>query len=324
MEIRNHSTDMTLTEPMKNVLDRFRAERGFNVQYIVERKVELLNSYYQQANLSAAVVAVSGGIDSSVVLGLVVRASKMPNSPIKRIVAITMPDQSNVGVTGQIEAADLASQVCWAFGVQPLTLNMDSITKSIIGEVEFHLGEPDTDKALWCRGQVTSYARTPTYYYVTSVLASQGTPGLVVGTTNLSEGGYLGYFGKASDGMVDLQLISDLFKNEVYEVGEYLGVPSEILTRPPTGDMWDATTDEVVFGAPYDAVEIFLHGKMDHIKQAIIDRELGGRWIEYRDNLNRMHEYNAHKYLGKSPAVHLDIMPCGVMGGWNNDAWRVK
>lgn len=330
MEIRNHATNMVMCQQLKEALGYCREERDFVVEDVIEAKVKVLNDYYRQAGLKSAVVAVSGGIDSAVVLGLVEMAARTDDSPIERIVAITMPDFENEGVTGQAEATKLAEQVCLAFGIAAYEIDMSDITRSIINNVERlgGLGSPSAEKATWCRGQVTSYARTPVYYYVTSVLAAQGTPGLVIGTTNLSEGGYLGYFGKASDGMVDIQLISDLFKSEVYEIGLFLGVPEEVLTRAPTGDMFDATTDEIVFGAPYDFVELFTHMKWHPYAAGMVESlvcdsyDASEQLREYVENLERMHRYNAHKYLGRSPAVHLDVLKSGVKGGWDNPTWR--
>jgi len=336
MEIRNHTTNMVMHPALREALQCARLQRGFVVEDLVEAKVKLLNDYYRQSGLKSAVVAVSGGIDSAVVLGLVEMASRADDSPIERILAITMPDYTNPGVTGQDEAARLAFDVCKAFGVEPIELNMSKITWQLMYDVEKAIIKGpegiNPDKQMWMQGQATSYCRTPAYYYATSILAMQGQPGLIIGTTNLSEGGYLGYFGKASDGMVDLQLISDLFKSEVYEVGRFLGVPEEIMQRAPTGDMFDATTDEVVFGAPYDFVELFTHMKWDVNAAVMVDEVLAeydseqatAQFIEYRDNLERMHSYNAHKYLGRSPAVHLDILQSGVTGGWDNKHWRLR
>lgn len=319
MEIRNPKTPMTLNEDLKQVLAMVRKNRRFDPRTYLDAKANLLNHYLSKAGLSSVVVAVSGGIDSAVVLGIAAHAKSRPGSPIERIVAITMPDRLNDGVTGQDEAADLAREVCETFCVEPHTLEMGGIVQAIMQQVEDSLGRPADEKARWCRGQATSYARTPTYYYVTSVLAAQGTPGVVLGTTNLSEGGYLGYFGKASDGMVDLQMISDIYKSEVYQLGELFRVPQAVMDRAPTGDMYDATTDEVVFGAPYDYVEIFQEmlrtGRKYDVSQ---DIETFNLMAEWDINLKRMHAYNAHKYLGRSPAVHLDIMPCAIPGGWDN------
>jgi NAD+ synthetase len=327
MEIRNHTTNMVLHPLLQECLQLVRNERGFVVEEVVEQKINLLNDYYRQAGLKSAVVAVSGGIDSAVVLGLVEMAMRADDSPIENIVAVTMPALDSEGVTGQYLAMEDAHDVCDAFGVQPITFYMDPVVEAIRHAVEDVFPESMGDKTKWARGQAVSYARTPTYYYLTSVLAAHGKPGLVIGTTNLSEGGYLGYFGKASDGMVDLQLISDLFKDEVYQVGAFLGVPERIMHRAPTGDMFDATTDEVVFGAPYDFVELFTHMKLNSFCAGMVDeilfdnKEAQAQLSEYVENLERMHTYNAHKYLGRSPAVHLDVLPCGVKGGWDNPAW---
>lgn len=319
MEIRNPHTPMALNEDLMVLLNEIRLDRGFNAQTYLDAKAHMLNSYLNHAGLSSVVVAVSGGIDSAVVLGIAAYAQQQINSPIQRIVAITLPDRDNPGVTGQDEAASLAHEVCRSQGVEPLTVEMGDIVLNITGNVEQALGLPDDEKARWCRGQATSYARTPVYYYATSVLAAQGTPGVVLGTTNLSEGGYLGYFGKASDGMVDLQMISDIYKSEVYQLGKLLNVPQAVMDRAPTGDMYDATTDEVVFGAPYDYVEIFQEMRRTGKEyENFMDTETLHLMTLWNDNLERMHKYNAHKYLGRSPAVHLDIMPCAMPGGWDN------
>ena len=59
---------------------------------------------------------------------------------------------------------------------------------------------------------------------------------MVMGTGNHDEDGYLGYFCKAGDGVVDVQLIADLHKSEVFKVGALLGVPQSILSSPPSAD----------------------------------------------------------------------------------------
>lgn len=56
-------------------------------------------------------------------------------------------------------------------------------------------------------GQLRSYMRTPVGYYVAQLLSQAGTPCVVMGTGNMDEDGYLAYFCKAGDGVVDVQLI---------------------------------------------------------------------------------------------------------------------
>ena len=78
-----------------------------------------------------------------------------------------------------------------------------------------------------------------------------------MGTGNRDEDGYLGYFCKAGDGVVDVQLIADLHKSEVFKVGAVLGVPESILNSPPSADLWEGQTDENELGVTYDFVELY-------------------------------------------------------------------
>jgi len=78
-----------------------------------------------------------------------------------------------------------------------------------------------------------------------------------MGTGNKDEDGYLAYFCKAGDGVVDVQLIADIHKSEVFAVGKELGVPESTLVAPPSADLWDGQTDEDELGFSYDFVELF-------------------------------------------------------------------
>lgn len=317
MEIRNPSTNMALSRGHKELLEAIRLNRGFDAESYITAKASVLNHYLMKAGLSSVIVAVSGGIDSAVVLGLAVHAKKMFNSPIENIIAVALPATKTPGVTGQKEATQDAQLVCDALGVDMITVDMNPILDVVAKSVERSLGVEGND---WARGQLVSYSRTPTYYYLTSLMSSIGKPGVVLGTTNLSEGGYLGYFGKASDGMVDIQMISDIYKSEVYKVAELLNIPQKIIDRVPTGDMFDACSDEIVFGAPYDYIEIFQELIRDPSNNYSVEmtNDDYAQMHEWDMNLIRMHRYNAHKYLGRSPAVHLDILDCAIEGGWNN------
>lgn len=56
---------------------------------------------------------------------------------------------------------------------------------------------------------------------------------------------------------MDVQLIADLHKSEVFLVGRELGVPSSILDAAPSADLWDGQTDEEELGFSYDFIELF-------------------------------------------------------------------
>ena len=123
--------------------------------------------------------------------------------------------------------------------------------------------------------------------------------------------------------MVDLQIISDIHKSEVYKIAELLNIPQEIINTVPSGDMYDGRSDEQVFGATYDFVELFLLLKsiqdkktVDSIKQKwTINAKK--QFIVLSKRLEKLHNYNLHKYLSGSSSIHLDIYERKVPGGWS-------
>ena len=88
--------------------------------------------------------------------------------------------------------------------------------------------------------------------------------------------------------------------------------------------MYDGRTDEQVFGAPYDFVELYLLyiSMNDEVKKKEIDDKwceaATNQFNELKERIEALHSYNKHKYIAKSPAVHLDILESNVPGGWTN------
>ena len=83
----------------------------------------------------------------------------------------------------------------------------------------------------------------------------------VAGTPNRLEYDQ-GFFVKNGDGAADFKPIAHLYKSQVYQLAEALGVPEEIRRRPPTTDTWSLPQgqDEYYFSLPYDRMDICLYG----------------------------------------------------------------
>ena len=320
MKVYNEQSDKNLSEQLKEIQKEIRKKRNFNPKEYIEQKSNLLNEYMNKYGLKACVIAISGGIDSAVVLGIVKKASEQTNSPIKKIMPMLLPILKSTGVTNQNEATNRGKELCEKLDLKPYIIDLTSVNNEIRKSLEPVIEIKGED---WAIGQLGPYSRTPVLYYTTSLLNQEGFGAIICGTTNKDEGAYLGYVGKASDGMVDVQVISDIHKSEVYQVARELGIPKSIIEAIPSGDMYDSRTDETVFGASYDFVELYLNylNMEDSEKEKLIsslDEKSKEQFDFYAKNLENLHKYNLHKYMAKSPAVHLDLFESSVKGGWDS------
>jgi NAD+ synthase len=86
----------------------------------------------------------------------------------------------------------------------------------------------------------------------------------VAGTPNRLEYDQ-GFFVKQGDGAADVKPIAHLYKTQVYQLAEYLGIPGEIRSRPPTTDTYSIsqTQEEFYFSLPYDRMDLCLYAR-DH------------------------------------------------------------
>lgn len=88
----------------------------------------------------------------------------------------------------------------------------------------------------------------------------------VIGTTNKSE--YLqGYFVKYGDGGSDIEPIVNLYKSQIYQLGQFLNMPQEILTKDASPDVWSFTTndEEFFYSVPYNIVDLILYARENNL-----------------------------------------------------------
>ncbi|MCA9629594.1 MAG: NAD(+) synthase [Myxococcales bacterium] len=91
----------------------------------------------------------------------------------------------------------------------------------------------------------------------------------VAGTPNRLEYDQ-GFFVKNGDGSADVKPIAHLYKSQVYQLAEYLGVPEEIRKRPPTTDTYSMpqTQEEFYFALPYDKMDLCLYALNNQVPAA--------------------------------------------------------
>lgn len=292
---------------LDDYLELYRQKHNFQSKEWIDRKVEKLNGYMTKHNLSGCVIGLSGGIDSAVTFALAVKAMKTESSPIKLVVPVLMP------MNLDRPTYSLAVEMCESVNIKPFVNtigHMSNIIKESMG-VEFSdWFEAETDNvtdwkpSLFAYGQLQSYLRTPHLYFATQLLSDRGYNSIVLGTGNADEDHYLGYFCKAGDGVVDLQLVNDLHKSQVFTIGKELNVVESILKAKPTADLWDGQSDEEELGVSYDFVELFTgyylklsNDDATKFYESLtpVDKQNFDKWSEI---CQKVHQRNNHKLNG--------------------------
>lgn len=182
----------------------------------------------------SAVIGLSGGVDSAVVAYLLAEAVGA-----ERIHGCFLPSSTNL----PSDAADVAT-IAQHLGVNYETVPIDPIVATYTA----HVGELDQLAA----GNLKARIRMTILYARANQRAS-----VVVGTGNKTEL-LLGYFTKYGDGGVDLLPLAGLYKTEVWELARALGVPEQIVTKPPTAGLWAGQTDEAELGMTYTLADQIL------------------------------------------------------------------
>lgn len=276
-------------------LQEYRNRRNFRPEAWITNKVKKFNNYLQKNNLTGAVLSVSGGVDSAATLALLKKTLELDNSNLKKIVALNQPIHSSDW------ALNRSKELCDKFGVELIIINQSDIHNQLVEQITSKI---NTNSSKFADGQLRSYMRTPINYYVAQLLSSQGYPSLVIGTGNMDEDGYLAYFCKAGDGVVDIQLISDLHKSEVFTIAKYLGVPQSITDAAPSADLWDNQEDEKELGFTYDFIEFFTgyylklsdEEKINFVNNLNDDSKK--EFLEFKNLCENIHNRNKHKLNG--------------------------
>lgn len=288
---------------MKNtlvdLLSEYRSQRSFNAQEYVAKKVTAIREHFEKHGLKAAVLGVSGGVDSAVVNHLLIEALGPSN-----VYAMSLPIFGSSGSTGQQEAATMAYQSFPGIVVKNLS-DMSSVANNTVGS-----------RNSFTAGQVDYWLRPVILYGMAARLQSAKIKAVVVGTINRDEGSYIGYFGKHTD-ICDLQIISDLHKSEVYQVAKHYGVLDAIINRAPEGNVHDGKTDEEMIGTSYDMVELFTGYYLNNLtKFSHFSEEDQLKWNDVTSAINKRRSENYFKYDNGLSCYFIDVLDRTVPGGW--------
>lgn len=186
-----------------------------------------------------AVVGLSGGLDSSVVVTLAVKALGKKN-----VYGYMLPDSEITPEGDMKDALELAK----ALGINYQTYDLFPLRKllaNVIADDRLTIGN-----ALARLRMTILYAKAGEH------------KALVLGTSDRSEI-EIGFFTKHGDGAADCYPIADLYKTEVRELAKQLQVPAVIIEKPSSPALWAGHTAEGEIGLTYEQVDAMLRGEIE-------------------------------------------------------------
>ncbi|NYF99025.1 NAD+ synthase [Janibacter cremeus] len=299
-----------------------------------------IRDHLRRTRKKGVVVALSGGIDSSVVAALAVEAVGAD-----RVFGIHMPEKESSPETLSIstslsEALEIDSSteditpvlaafgayrrrddairlVCPEYGpgylskiVLPSVVDSDSYRLFSVVVVDPH-GErqqyrltPEAYLSIVAATNFKQRARKTLEYFHADRLNY-----VVGGTPNRLEFDQ-GFFVKLGDGAADIKPIAHLYKCQVYALAEHLGVPEQIRTRPSTTDTYSLpqSQEEFYFSLPHERMDLCLYGKNNDVPKEEV-AAASGLTMEQLDRVYRDidQKRRATEYLHMAPELAGDV-----------------
>jgi len=293
------------------------------------------NEVFEKFQKSGAVLGLSGGIDSAVTCGLCVKSLNP-----EKILGLIMPEREsdpqsqetaeNVGKEFNIETKVVdITNILESFGVYEKKENIvkekfpdfDSECKYRVvvpPKLESSVGIPYLEildgKGITHQTKISSSeflnltAATSIKHRVRMALLyyhAEKDHLVVAGTTNKSE--YMqGYFVKYGDGGSDIEPLVNLYKSQIYQLGKFLNVPNEVISKDASPDVWSYTTndEEFFYSVPYEIVDLILYGRENNLSINEIQKH-SKISIE---NIEKLLKFQDQKHIKSN---HMREMPHG-------------
>lgn len=225
---------------------------------VAEMLTRFIKEETEKVGLQKVVFGLSGGIDSALVAFLATR-SLGPG----RVHAVMMPYRTS-------SPASLADA---KFCVE--ALGIESSLIPVTPQIDAYFQQfPDANPLR--RGNKMARERMSILYDFSAQMGA-----LVLGTSNKTEL-LLGYGTQHGDLASGINPIGDLYKTQVRQLSRFLGVPKQILEKPPSADLWENQTDEKELGFTYEEVDklLFLLVDRRYTREELLAEGFSGSFID--------------------------------------------
>jgi NAD+ synthase len=207
---------------------------------VTTRIKRFIKDYAGKTKAKGIVIGLSGGIDSSVSGALAALAIGGD-----KISALNMPEEENLSEKDIRDAKIVAKK----FGFKLEIIDISAILEGYYKTLPIY----DKNDKL-SRGNIKARTRMVCLYYYSNSLGK-----IVCGSSDKSET-MMGYFTKWGDVAADISPLMDLYKTQVRQLAAYIGIPKEIIAKPPSPQLWLGQTAEKEIGVKYEVLDLILLG----------------------------------------------------------------
>lgn len=220
--------------------------KKIDVEYEVESLIKWIRNYFvENGPNSKAVIGISGGKDSTVAAALLVRALGPDN-----VIGVLMPQGDQKDIKDSY-------RVCDILGIKYYVVNIEDICDSLYNGLKVANLIP-TNQVLT---NTPSRIRMSVLYAIAAIVG-----GRVANTCNYSED-YIGYSTKYGDLAGDFSILQNYCVREVIEIGDYLGLPYELVHKTPADGMC-GLSDEENLGFTYEELDNWIiDGKVENYEK---------------------------------------------------------
>jgi len=201
--------------------------------------IGFLRDEISKVGVKKSVLGLSGGIDSSLSAFLAAKAMGPEN-----VTGVIMPYR--LSSPKSEEDARVVAKACG------INIEVVDISRQVDAYFELYKEAGELRK-----GNKMARERMTILYDHSAMLNA-----LVVGTSNKTEL-LLGYGTLFGDMASALNPLGDLFKTQVRQLSRYIGVPSQVVEKPPSADLWAGQTDEEELGYTYEEADAVLYMLVD-------------------------------------------------------------
>lgn len=226
-----------------------------NWEEVKVKITRFISDYVEKARAKGIVLGLSGGVDSSTAAALSAIAIGG-----HKVLGLMLPEKETYNPK-DIEHAKLVAE---KFGIKTEKIDMTPAIKALQKTMPFF--DPEDNL---CKGNLKARTRMIYLYYYANKLNF-----IVCGSSDKSET-MIGYFTKWGDAAADIAPLMDLYKTQVQKLARYIGVPEEIVNKPPSPALWPGQTAEGEIGMRYETLDLILYGLEHFMKPEEIAKQLG-------------------------------------------------